>query len=58
MNKNTQQSAKCYDQSIEKHQTEALYKVLEEFYTTVCKRDWEHFERPVPCIMLLLLTYT
>ena len=45
-------------QNAEIHQTEALYKVLEEFYTTVCKRDWEHFERPVPCEMLLIFTYT
>ena len=34
-------SQKGYDESIEKYEPEALNKILEEFYATVCKKDGE-----------------
>ena len=35
---------KGYEDSIEKYEPEALTKILEEFYATVCKKDGEDYE--------------
>ena len=35
---------KGYDESIEKYEREALNKILEEFYSTVSKKDREDYE--------------